>query len=148
MDETRIKVLIDKHRQWFNQKIEEMLAHAWHEWSAEATELHVLRADIENRRKEGRAFYKMDENNINVLCEDLTEESHTAAIEQRLEEFNNDQVLFHLEVEPYEEERLATMANRAPTIDEPKVEPSTTTIEERQEGSARVDTTPHQINNR
>ena len=57
-------------------------------------------------------------------------------------------MLFRLETDAYEEEGLATMANRAPTIDEPKVEPSTTTIEERQEGSARVDTTPHQINNR
>ena len=67
MDETRIKVLIDKHRQRLNRKIEETLAHAWQEWSAHAAKLHVLRADAENRRKEGRGFYKMDENNIQLL---------------------------------------------------------------------------------
>ena len=64
MDETIIKILNDKHRQQLNRKIEETLGHAWQEWSAQAAELHVLRADAENRRKEGRGFYKMDENNI------------------------------------------------------------------------------------
>ena len=58
----------------------------------------------------------MDEINIQILRENLTEEyhnlakSHTATIEQLLEEFNNDQMMFLLEVEAYEEERLATMA--------------------------------------
>ena len=48
MDETRIKTLIAKHRQRFNIKIEEALARAWQEWSAQAAELQVLRADVEN----------------------------------------------------------------------------------------------------
>ena len=88
-------------------KIEEMLARAWQEWSAQDAELHVLCADAENRRKEGRGFYKMDEDNIELLREDLTEEYHTlakshiAAIEQLLEEFNDDQMLFRLEAEVY-----------------------------------------------
>ena len=53
-------------------------------------------------------------------------------------------MMFRLEVEAYQEERLATMANRAPTTDEHKVEPATTTItiEAQQEGSAIVDTKP------
>ena len=53
MDETRIKILIAKHRQQLNRKIEEMLGWAWQEWSAQAAELHVLRADAKNRWKEG-----------------------------------------------------------------------------------------------
>ena len=74
----------------------------------------------------------MDENNIELLREDVTEEyhalamSHTAAIEQLLEEFNDDQMLFRLEAEAYEEERLATMAHRASMIDEQEFEPATT----------------------
>ena len=53
----------------------------------------------------------MDENNIQTLREDLTEEyhnlakSHITAIEQLLEEFNDDQMMFRLEVEAYEEEQ-------------------------------------------
>ena len=66
----------------------------------------------------------MDENNIQTLSEDLTEQyhnlvkSHTAAIKQLLEEFNDDQMMFRLEAKAYEEERLAAMANRAPTTNE------------------------------
>ena len=75
MDETRIKALIAKHRQRFNSKIEETLACAWQEWSAQAAELNVLCVDAENRRKEdGVKFYKMDENNIQILREDQTKE--------------------------------------------------------------------------
>ena len=45
----------------------------------------------------------MDETSIQTLSEDLTEEyhtlakSHTAGIEQLLEEFNDDQMMFCLE---------------------------------------------------
>ena len=52
----------------------------------------------------------MGENGIQLLCEDLTEEfhalakSHTTAIKQLLEDFNEDQMLFRIEVEAYEEE--------------------------------------------
>ena len=66
----------------------------------------------------------MDENNIQILREDSIEEyhklakSHTTAIKQFLEEFNDDQMMFRLEVKAYEEERLAAMANRAPTTNE------------------------------
>ena len=57
----------------------------------------------------------MDYNNIQLLREDLTEEfhalakSHTTAIEQLLDDFNEDQMLFQLEVEAYEQERLHRM---------------------------------------
>ena len=73
MGETRIKALVAKRLQKFNIKIEEALAHAWQDWSAQATKLQVLRVDSENQRKEGRGFYKMDENRIQLLREDLTE---------------------------------------------------------------------------
>ena len=89
----------------------------------------------------------MDENNIQILGEDLTEEyhnlakSHTAAIEQLLEDFNDDQMIFRLEAEPYEEERLAAINNNAPTTDNHEPEPTTTnTTEARQEGPALADT--------
>ena len=110
MGEIRIKALIAKHRQKFNNTIEEALARAWQEWSAQAAELQVLRADAENQWKEGRGFYKMDENSIQILHEDLIKEfhafakSHTTSIEQLLEDFNGDQMLFRLDVEAYEQE--------------------------------------------
>ena len=52
--------------------------------------------------------------------------------------------MFRLEAEAYEDKRLATMANRAPTSDEHEADPTTPTItiEARQEGSANADTNP------
>ena len=96
MDETRIRVLIEKHRQHLTRKVKETLNRAGEEWAAQAAELHILCADAENRRKEGHGFYKMDEASIQNLRADLTEDyhslakSHTAAIEQMLEDFNDD----------------------------------------------------------
>ena len=63
----------------------------------------------------------MDETSIQNLRADLTEnyhnlvKSHTAAIEQLLEEFNDDQMMFLLETEAYEQERFTAMQNSAPT---------------------------------
>ena len=67
--------------------------------------------------------------------------SHTAAIEQLLEEFNDDQMMFRLEAKAYEEERLAAMANKAPTTNDHEDELTVTnTSEARQEGPTPVDT--------
>ena len=77
MDETRIRILIDKRRQHLTKKVEETLGRAGEEWAAQATELHILCADAENRQKEGRGFYKMDEASIQNLHADLTEDYHS-----------------------------------------------------------------------
>ena len=53
MDDTCIKILIDRHRQHLTKKIEETFGRAGEEWAAQAAELHILRADAENRRKDG-----------------------------------------------------------------------------------------------
>ena len=74
MGETQVKALVAKHRLKLNQKVQEALARGWNEWSAQATELQIFRVDAKNKRKEGMGFYKMDENNIQILHEDLTEE--------------------------------------------------------------------------
>ena len=50
--EERINVLVMKQRQILNKKVDETLAAGWKQWSAQAAELQVLRADAENRRKE------------------------------------------------------------------------------------------------
>ena len=52
----------------------------------------------------------MDENNIQLLHENLPEEfhalakSHTTAIKQLLEDFNDDEMLFRLDAKAYEHE--------------------------------------------
>ena len=98
MGETTIKAIVTNHRLKLNSKVEKALARGWQEWSAQAVKLQVFRADTENQEEGG--FYKMDEHNIKTLRADLTEDyqnlvkSHTALIEQLLEEFNDDQIMF------------------------------------------------------
>ena len=41
MDDTRIKILIDRHRQHLTKKIEETFGRAGEEWAAQAVELHM-----------------------------------------------------------------------------------------------------------
>ena len=49
MDETRIRLLIEKHRNQLTRKVEEAFRCTGEEWAAQAAELHILRADAENR---------------------------------------------------------------------------------------------------
>ena len=94
--EDRINMLVMKQHQILHRKIDETLDVGWKQWSAQATELQVLRADAaENRQKVGKGFFKMDKNNIGLIREDLEEDfyaladGHTKAITLLLEEFND-----------------------------------------------------------
>ena len=99
----------------------------------------------------------MDGNNIHLLREDLTKEfyalakSHTTEIEHLLEDFNDDQMMFRIEPDAYEEERIHTESqaaaarqNIAPTTEEQTSEPlaATHTTEARKEGPAPANTNP------
>ena len=45
----------------------------WMAWAMHEAELHTYRVDWENRRKEGRGFYKLNEESIAAVREDLTQ---------------------------------------------------------------------------
>ena len=95
----------------------------------------------------------MDEASIQTLRADLTEDyhtlvkSHTAAIEQLLEDFNDDQMMFRLEAEAYEQERLAATQTRPPMPTEQNNEPSNEdTTDAKQEGPAPTERPPEPTN--
>ena len=46
----------------------------WMAWATQAVELHTYRADWENRRKEGRGFYKLNDESVAVVHEDLAQD--------------------------------------------------------------------------
>ena len=107
-----------------------------HPWFIHLTRFHTV---AENRHDSG--FFKMDEASIQTLRADLTEDyqslvkSHTTAIEQLLEDFNDDQMVFRLEAEAHEHEHLATLHTSPPqateqTEDPPSKEITTTAQEE------------------
>ena len=70
----------------------------WADWAKQATELHTFRVDKENRRKEGKSFYKLDEGSIATVLEHLTSDyqaladHHSEEIVQLLEEFGATEV--------------------------------------------------------
>ena len=121
-------------RQKLNRKVEETLTNPWKEWSAQAAEHQVLRAHAENRKKEGHDFYKMDEYNIQMVQEDLTEDfqalakTHTMEIGNLLEEFNDDQLLLLIEMEKDFQE---TLPNKTEEDEMKKRKPHSTSNEAR-----------------
>ena len=51
----------------------------WAGWATQAAQLHTYHADLENKRKEGKGFYKLSEESIAVVREDLTQDYHALA---------------------------------------------------------------------
>ena len=73
--------------------------------------------------------------------------SHSEAIEQLLEDFNDDQMMFGLEAEAYEQERLAAIQTSPPTPTEQNDEPpNEDTTDAKQERPAPVERPPEHTN--
>ena len=81
-----------------HQKLEENVAAIWARWVKQAGELQLLHDDVENRKKAGDFFYKMDQESIITIREELTEDFEAMAQEQTkgirrlLTEFEDDQL--------------------------------------------------------
>ena len=102
--EERINALVMKQRQKLNRKVEETLATCWNQWSAQAAELQVLQPDAE--KTEGKKEKASTRLMITAMIwEDLIEDfraladAHTKGIGTLLEKFNDDQMLFTIEME-------------------------------------------------
>ena len=70
----------------------------WADWAQQAAELHTYWANQENRKKEGKGFYKLDEESIATVREDLVKDyqalihHHAEEIVQLLDNFGMSQV--------------------------------------------------------
>ena len=110
--------------------INESTEKVWKEWSQHAAELQRLRADVENRRKTGDKFYKMDQDSIVTIREELSEdffalaEEHLKEIRGLVERLDDGQLETQLELENYEQDRQQQEA-------EGKMTPITISDEER-----------------
>ena len=63
--------MLHSHRGRFVQQIQEALDMGEVGWTKQAEELHTFRADQENLLKEGKGFYKLNEDNITAVCKEL-----------------------------------------------------------------------------
>ena len=69
----RIRLIMLAWRDRAQKSINESSEKVWKEWAQQAAELQTLRADVENRTRTGDKFYKMDEESIVTIQEELSE---------------------------------------------------------------------------
>ena len=56
--------MLYSHRNKFLHELREAVERGWSDWAKQAAELHTFRADHENRVKEGKGIYKLNEEGI------------------------------------------------------------------------------------
>ena len=89
--------VLQTNRERFTAQIKAAMDKGWEAWAAQAAELHTYRADWENRKKEGRGFYKLSEETVATVREDLAKdyselaERHSEEITQILDDFGEGQ---------------------------------------------------------
>ena len=72
----RICTLLQANHEKFNTQLKVAMDKGW---ATQAAKLHTYRTDRENRRKDGKGFYKLSEDNITAIHEDLAEDYQVLA---------------------------------------------------------------------
>ena len=92
-----VRSVLQTNREKFTAQIKAAMDKGWEAWAVQAAELHTYRADWENRKKEGRGFYKLSEETVATVREDLAKdyselaERHSEEITQILDDFGEGQ---------------------------------------------------------
>ena len=127
----------------------------WMAWAAQAAELHIYRADGENRRKEGRGFYKLNDESVSDVQTKLARnyqalvDQHAEELTQLLEEFGESQEeMFHRIMEagstrPSEEPIIVPDSDSAEQEEPPLTTPEITTTA--RNSDENTDTQPVEI---
>ena len=83
MGEDKIRAILRRHKLNTLKMVSESMEKGWKTWSAQAAELQLLRADKENRKAQGQGFFKMKEEAICTIQEDIAKDlSDIAACHQ------------------------------------------------------------------
>ena len=64
-------VVLQTNWERFSAQLKTALDKGWMAWATQAMELHTYRANWENRRKEGNGFYKLNDESVVAVREDL-----------------------------------------------------------------------------
>ena len=129
MGTARIRTLLHTHRAKFEKSLTDALANGWAGWAQQAAELHTFRADHENRAKEGKGFFKLNDDSIATVREDLAKD-YQALADQQLEEVTQileaygaaEEELGH-QIQETEADRLTTGQQTVETVDLPDSPP-------------------------
>ena len=130
MGTERIRTLLHTHRGKFEKLLTEALAKGWAGWAQQAAELHTFRADQENLAKEGKGFFKLNNDSIATVREDLAKD-YQALADQQLEEVTQildaygaaEEELGH-QIQATEADRLSTGQQTIETVELPDSPPA------------------------
>ena len=70
---------VKRHRINTLNMVKESMDKGWQTWSAQAAELQLLRADRENRKAQGQGFFKMSDDTIAAIQEDIAKDLYEKA---------------------------------------------------------------------
>ena len=130
MGEQKVQFKLSRHKEKMRQMIIDLLDKGWKTWSIQAAKLQLLRDDHENKKKQGQAFFKMNEASITTIRDELANDiyelitHHKEEINKLLEEFDDKQITIAIELDAYEKERhqqegeLEENGNAEPTKEE------------------------------
>ena len=88
--------------------IEESSVQWWSKWSKQIAELQLLRADAENRLKEGEIFFKLDKKSVVAIKEELADDflalsnEQMMVIQRLVAQLDDDQLENQVRFERYE----------------------------------------------
>ena len=125
MGPERIRTLLHTHRGNFEHRLTEALAKGWAGWAQQAAELHTFRADHENRTKAGKGFFKLSNESIAAVREDLAADyqaladRHSEEVVQILEEYGTAELEIARQLQENEADRLALGRQTIETVELP-----------------------------
>ena len=117
-------MILKRHRINTLNMVKEAMDKGWQSWSAQETELQLLRADRENRKAQGHEFLKMSEEAI--VTKDFYEMAtyHKEEVTRIMQEFDKHDVNASVHLDNLAaEQRRQTPKLGAPETDQPR--PST-----------------------
>ena len=128
--EERIRAILKRHKLNTLKMVNESIDKGWKTWSAQAAELQLLRADRDNRKAHGQGFFKMTEEAISTVQEDIAKDlyeiaaCHREEVSRIMQEFDKHDVDTVVQLDNLESERRnQTTGLGAPETEKPR--PST-----------------------
>ena len=133
MGEEKIRTILKRHKLNTLKMVTESMDKGWKTWSAQAAELQLLRADRDNRKAQGQGFFKMTEEAISTIQEDIAKDlydmaaCHREEIGRLMQEFDKHDIDTVVQLDAFEAERQSQIPGlRAPeAVATPPPRPST-----------------------
>ena len=132
----------------FEKQLTEALAKCWARWTQQAAELHTFRADHENETKARKCFFKLNNESIAAVREDLAVDYQALAdryseeVVQILEEYDTAELEIVRQLQKYEADRLATRRQSVEMVELPDSPPEEAEPKPQEEQIAATSTPP------